>query len=100
MLERSRANDAVKELEAIFKTFLDTSVFRSIERIEEVRGQGIRSSILFMRLIHIRTLLKALKLPTEGKQMARKLGGEANNGYLVKNDGSYNPQVTVVITRS
>jgi len=38
MLERSRANDAVKELEAIFKTFLEGSVFRSIKRIEEIRG--------------------------------------------------------------
>jgi len=38
MLERSRANDAIKELEAIFEVFLEISVFTSFKRIKEIRG--------------------------------------------------------------
>lgn len=38
MLERSRTNDAVKELEAIFSVFLKILVFQSIKRVEEIHG--------------------------------------------------------------
>lgn len=38
MLERSRVNNAIQELEEIFKVFQEISVFQSIERIKEIRG--------------------------------------------------------------
>jgi hypothetical protein len=38
MLERSRANNAIQELEAIFTVFQEISVFQSINRIKEIRG--------------------------------------------------------------
>ena len=38
MLERSRTSDAVKELEAIFKIFIDIKIFRPFKRMQEVRG--------------------------------------------------------------
>lgn len=38
MLERSRVNNAIQELEQIFEVFQEISVFQSIERIQEIRG--------------------------------------------------------------
>lgn len=38
MLVRSRTNDAIKELEAIFMDFQTINVFTSVERINEIRG--------------------------------------------------------------
>ena len=84
MLERSRANDAVKELEAIFK-FLWTSVFSDpLSALKRFVEQGIRSSILFMKPILMRTLLKASKRPTKGNQTARRTFKKLIVGYPVK----------------
>ncbi|MBF6650030.1 MULTISPECIES: replication protein [unclassified Methylobacter] len=38
MLERARGNDAIKELEEIFKNFQAINVFSSVKRIEDKRG--------------------------------------------------------------
>lgn len=38
MLERSRVNNAIQELEEVFKVFQEIPVFQSIKRIKEIRG--------------------------------------------------------------
>jgi hypothetical protein len=39
MLERSRSNDAIKELEAVFEVFMTIKVFNSFKRIKDIRGE-------------------------------------------------------------
>jgi hypothetical protein len=75
MLERSRANDAVKELEAIFNVFLDISVFLSIKSIDEVRGARNKIiDIVYEAYPHrdfIKSVKAANKRQSDGKENLR-----------------------------
>lgn len=71
-LYSSRVNDAVRELEAIFKVFLEANVFRSIERVKEVRGARNKIiDIVYEAYPHgdfIKSVKAANKRQTDGKE--------------------------------
>jgi hypothetical protein len=85
MLERSRTNDAVKELEAIFQIFIDKKIFRPFKRMKEVRGERNKIIDIFYEAYPHEDFIKSVKAAnrrqTDGKET---MGGEANTGYPVK----------------
>jgi predicted transcriptional regulator with HTH domain len=85
MLERSRVNDAVKELEAIFNNFLDIRVFRSIERIQTVRGARNKIIDIVYEAFPHKDFIKSVKAANRRQADSKEvMGGEANNGYPIK----------------
>lgn len=85
MLERSRTNDAVKELEAIFQTFIDKRIFRPFKRMKEVRGERNKIIDIFYEAYPHEDFIKSVKAANRRQADGKKtLGEDVNTGYPVK----------------
>ena len=93
MLERSRTNDAVKELEAIFKIFIDIKIFRPFKRMQEVRGARNKIIDIFYEAYPHEDFIKSVKAANRRQADGKEtLGAEVNNWLSGQ-------KMTVVITR-
>jgi hypothetical protein len=85
MLERSRTNDAVKELEAIFQIFIDKKIFRPFKRMKEVRGERNKIIDIFYEAYPHEDFIKSVKAANRRQADSKEiLGEEVNTGYPVK----------------
>jgi len=85
MLERSRTNDAVKELEAIFQIFIDKKIFRPFKRMKEVRGERNKIIDIFYEAYPHEDFIKSVKAANRRQADGKKtLGEDVNTGYPVK----------------
>ena len=94
MLERSRTNDAIKELEAIFEVLLNIKVFMNITRIKEVRGA--RNKIIdivyeaYPDKDFFKSVIAANKRQKDGRDSLASKWKVSR--YFYDQDGRYDPQ--------